>query len=101
MHGSHHVEGRAQDGIVVAIEEHFRGGRVNGVEFGEHAKFTAHIVRRFHFTAEGRAAEDQFFGAEFQRVREIGVAGGELANFQHAGFFRKVMAQIGLERRCV
>ena len=54
----HQVEGRADDGIVIAVEENFGSGLVNGVKIGEDAKFAGHVVRGFHFAAEGRPAED-------------------------------------------
>src|SRR5271156_1971875 len=60
----HDVERRAEHRRIIAKEQNFRSRRVGGVEFGEHAKLAAHVMRGFYFAAEGRAAQNELLFAE-------------------------------------
>src|SRR5580704_1535789 len=67
----HHVEWRAENGIIIAVKKHFRSRRVDGVQLREYAKFAVHIVGRFYLAAEGRTAKNQLPVTELHRVRQV------------------------------
>ncbi len=48
----HHVERRADDGIVVAIKKHLGSRAIHRVELGKHAKLAAHVVGGLHLASE-------------------------------------------------
>src|ERR1700719_1524844 len=60
----HHVERCADDGIVVAIKEHFGGRGINRVELGKHTKFAAHVVSGLDLASERWPSKDELPGPE-------------------------------------
>jgi len=76
----HEVEGGAQDGGIFAKAKGFGSGGEVGMDGGEESELAGHIVGFGRDGAEGGAAEDEFFGACGEEIREIGVAAGELGN---------------------
>src|ERR1700675_4299403 len=93
----HDVERRAEHGVIVAIEKHFGRRRVGRVELRKYAKLAAHIMSGLNLASEGRAPKNKFLSAQMQRVREVGMSTGKLANLQSVRFAGEMEAQIGCE----
>jgi hypothetical protein len=93
----HHIEGRADHRLIVAVEQRARGLGVDWMQGAQHAVFAPHVVRRFDGGAEGRPAQHQFLIAQAQQVGEIGEAAGELRHHERAGGVRQIRQEIVLQ----
>src|SRR5215210_915703 len=80
----HHVEGSPYDGLIFAEEVWFRGERVDSVEPGQDARLAAHVVGLRRDRSERWAAQNALPVPYLQEVRQVGSAGGELADFELA-----------------
>src|SRR5207245_3744022 len=76
----HDVKGRAQYGLVIAIQEDLWRRRVRGMQLRKHAVLSAHIMRRLDLAAEGWAAQHHFPIAEAHQVCQVRMTTGELLN---------------------
>ena len=69
----HHVERRADHGVVVARGQHPRHGRAT-LERAQHARLAQHVVRAGRQRAARRAAEHEVRAVAAQRERDVRVA---------------------------
>lgn len=69
------------------------------MEFGQHAKFAAHVVRALDLASERRAPEHHFATTELDGIGEIRMAAWVLPNDQGPCLVRKMAAQERFELR--
>ncbi|MEZ5230746.1 MAG: hypothetical protein R2710_29970 [Acidimicrobiales bacterium] len=91
----------ADDGLVVAKAECFRGAIEHGVEATEDPVFPRHVVGAARDLAERRPPDDEVLITERDTVGEVGVSTGELGHLHVAVEFGDVATQPGLEVRPV
>ncbi len=98
VHELHDVEGRSDDGLVLA-EQQCPGHRHGGVvQRADHPVLAPHVVGGGEYVAERRAAHHPAGGAVGDRVREVGAAsfdqlGGERRRRESGAFAVQVRAQ--------
>src|ERR687893_949476 len=80
----HHVEGSPYDGLILAEDVRFRGERVDSVDLGQDARLAAHVVGLRRDRSERGAAQNALPVPYLQEVRQVGSAGGGLADFEVA-----------------